>query len=115
MPVPLSPNGEWMNKVFFNRATKEKCLLTNGKCVLDHSGKKAYEESHKGGQCLYEPSEAIVLRVVGFDKKSGRPIMAFTYIGVNPAELGDQCWEGEEKEFMDFIFARRSKYNIGRV
>lgn len=92
-----------MNQVCFDRQVKEFVRISNGKCTLDHSNSAAYAEAHKGGECLYAPSEAIALRCVGVNSK-GDPIVAFTYRRV----------DAEESAMPDVSKIRRSRF-IGRV
>jgi hypothetical protein len=47
----------------FDWHAKEEVVISNGKCILDHSSSDAYAVTHADSGCIYEPSEAVALRV----------------------------------------------------
>lgn len=111
-----------MNCVAFDSENKEHVLISNGSCMLDHSGTEGYRAQHIGRDgkpcgCLYAPSEAIAIRLLSME--GGKPLIAWTYRRVNPAALSESKMTTEEfTEMMGDQFSPRSKEGkqfIGRV
>ena len=75
-----------MNQICFCRESKDFVRLSNGTCTLDHTTPEAFAAAHKGGGCVYTPSEAVALRVVGING-NGAPIVACTYRKVRAEDL----------------------------
>lgn len=104
-------NGFEMGMTCYDKDAKEIVHITNGICTLCHSSPEAYKASHTDG-CLYTPSEAAALRVVGV-KKSGDPIIAFTYRKVDANHLTPQkTVDGDPFVIMEQV---RKSRKIGRV
>jgi len=70
--------------IAFDIKHKEYVLITNGRCIKDHSSPEAFVASHKE-DCVYAPNEAIALRMIP-EVHSG-PTLVWTYIGVNAEDL----------------------------
>jgi hypothetical protein len=75
------------NKLAYDHENKEIVLVTNGTCVLDHSSRGNFAESHKTCGCRFEAFEAIAPRVCGVHIDNGRPIMAWVYKHVRDEHL----------------------------
>jgi len=100
------------NCVVFDRSRQEFMMITNGKCVLDHSSPEAYAKVHNGCGCKFRPHEAIVLRIIGFMKT--RPIHGWSYITVE--ENADLVPAPRNSEwFMRAFHSRRTRYSLGRL
>ena len=103
-----------IGKIAFDKIAKEHVLISNGTCTLDHSTPEAYAIAHKGKTCVYAPSEAIAIRYLGYHK--GKPILGWTYRGVDPAVLScSDDMQHERKDFDAIITHKRSPYFVGRV
>lgn len=105
------------NCVVFDRSRKEFMLITNGKCILDHSSPEAYEKAHddcdgKVCGCKYRPYEAIVLRIIGFTKT--RPIYGWSYITI-PEDADLEPAPMNTEWFMRALHSRRTRYSLGRL
>lgn len=101
------------HRVLFDEHAKEYVLISNGRCVLNHTDPKAYTESHKGGECQYAHSEAIALRPF---VSNGKVALAWTYRTVNPCDLRPVSNEAEIKASFEAVLSRRrSARFIGRV
>jgi hypothetical protein len=100
-----------MNQECFDSYAKETVRISNGTCTLDHSSPEAFALSHQtsNGCCIYTPSEAIALRVLGVTK-TGDPIVGFTYRKVDPAHLRPT----NGQQLPDATQIRKSRF-IGRV
>lgn len=79
------------NVAVYDRASKDIVLISNGVCTLDHTSPDAYKLSHAASVgCVYAPSEAVALRVIGERKRRKRksePLVAWSYVGVRPENL----------------------------
>lgn len=102
-----------VNQVCYCKESKEFVRISNGTCTLDHSTPEAFKASHTHADgsrgCLYAPSEAVALRVVGIAGK-GDPVIAFTYRKVRPEDLEPAAPDS----MIDTGNIRRSRF-IGRV
>ena len=99
-----------MGMTCYDKQAKEFVHITNGLCILDHSSPEAFKTAHTSG-CIYAPSEAVALRVIG-NTKNGDPIIAFTYRGVDPQHLTPSYSAHDPYKIFD---ATRKSRKIGRV
>jgi len=107
---------EQMNKIYFDREAKEYVLVTNGICTLDHSNPETFATSHANGMgsCEYVPHEGIALRPF-VDEKTGLVSIAWTYRGIDWAQMDHEPSESAKASF-DYVFQhRRSNRFIGRI
>lgn len=72
----------------WDRDAKETVRVSNGTCIHPHSTAE-YDGHMAEGGCVYAPSEAIAVRVIGWKrtKKGSRPVVAYTYRGVRAESL----------------------------
>ena len=104
----------------FDSDAKDVVKITNGKCQkphggtgLEHTGLPYDGHMSDGTGCLYAPSEAIALRVMGVTH-NGDPVIAFTYRKVRPEALSPI--KGSPENAPDVIFGKvRRSRRIGRV
>lgn len=77
-----------MNAVVWDMDAKELVKITNGACVLDHSTPAAFKASHAAdmGSCIFEPSEAVALRLSHLDAK-GRACFGWAYVSIKGHSL----------------------------
>ena len=71
--------------VLFDNQAKEWVKVSNGRCVLDHGSTEGFAAAHRGGPCVYAPSEAVALRP--FISEMGEISVAWTYRGVDATQL----------------------------
>lgn len=120
-----------INRVVFDEHAKEYVMVTNGKCVLDHSTPDAFRTSHIGTplthpdlpgralipvECQYAPSEAIALRVLTSD--GGKVSVGWTYRTVDPCDLRPLKADDEQRvkaSFDAIMSKKRSVRFVGRV
>ena len=99
--------------VCYDSDAKELVKVSNGRCTKPHGtqepGDAPYDGHMSNGGCVYAPSEAVALRVVGLAGK-GDPVVAFTYRAVRPAALTVV----EDVAWLDLSKFRRSRF-VGRV
>ena len=81
-----------VNDVCFDKEMNEHVLISNGKCVLDHSHTEAYKNSHEGlADCVFKPYEAIAIRCVGVETieaiDAKVPVCGWVYRTVNADHL----------------------------
>lgn len=102
---------------YFDHDAKEVVRLSNGTCVKTHKAGEALHANEGGPNtpCLYAPSEAVALRVVGVTSTRD-PIVAFTYRAVRPEALTPVTGEARDKYALLFDGSafKRSRF-VGRV
>ena len=102
----------------FDSDAKDVVKITNGMCQKPHGGTGPESLPYDGHMsdgtgCLYAPSEAIALRVMGVTH-NGDPVIAFTYRKVRPEALSPI--KGSPENAPDVIFGKvRRSSRIGRV
>ena len=104
--VPFRSGG-----IYYDRDAKEVVKLTNGVCTLAHGDAEAYAAAHTTPGCVYAPSEAVALRVVGVTH-NGDPIIAYTHRSVRPEALSEAKDENDPTALMGKV---RKSRKIGRV
>lgn len=88
--------------VYYDQEMREYVLVSNGRCVLNHSSPKAFEIDHEKGttDCVYAPTEATVIRCRGAEVIESAdvlvPICGPALRGVNPDDLRDCDITAEE-------------------
>ena len=104
----------------FDSDAKDVVKITNGMCQkphggtgLEHTGLPYDGHMSDGTGCLYAPSEAIALRVMGVTH-NGDPVIAFTYRKVRPESLSPIDGLGVTAPDVILSQVRRSR-KIGRV
>jgi hypothetical protein len=62
--VTLLPDFE-MNHIYYDTFAREKVLVTNGTCVLDHESPNGFKEDHNGTSgCIYKALECFAIRAI---------------------------------------------------
>lgn len=102
-----------LNEIWWNKANKEFCMISNMKCIHDHSSQEGFQKNHPA-ECEYEAHEAIVLRVLnvpGFVRMA----VGFTYVGVDIKDLDHLETSDFTKElFTKILCGKKTKFNVGR-
>lgn len=112
------------NRVVYDQAAKEYVVVSNGRCVLDHSSPEKFARTHEHvvttmqtrRECQFAPSEAIALRPLISD--AGKVSIAWTYRAVDPCELRGVTAEQEKTvkaQFDAVMGKRRSRTFVGRI
>jgi hypothetical protein len=106
-----------MGHVYYDRDAKECVILTNGTCTKGHNlpdDPRPYDGHMSDGTgCVYAPSEALALRVVGVTR-TGDPIIGQTYRKVRPEALEPVSDTAANERLAIISRVRRSRF-AGRV